>query len=257
MIASDGEAALDIIATQHFDAMVIDMNMPRLSGTEVVRFFRMMGGTVGKTPISVFSASVTQEARDESFAAGANAFIAKPIEVQKFLQTLDQLVTTYRPINTDEKTDDIETANEFQDQNDSSQSKLTRHWSPPSISATVLDKTKLDNLQSISQDPVFVNELIVEFITEGKRLIGNIGRSLRRADYNQAVAALHALRGSALSIGADALKKFCTYCEKLDESELDIYESDIHKQLDTCFQKLCEELNVYQCSQLGQRMHVT
>lgn len=257
VMASDGESALDIIATQHFDAMVIDMNMPRLSGTEVVRFCRMMGGTVGKTPIIVFSASVTQEARDESFAAGADAFIAKPIEVQKFLQTLDQLVTTYRPINTDEKTDDIETANEFQDQNGSLQNKLTRHWSPPSISATVLDKTKLDNLQSISQDPVFVNELIVEFITEGKRLIGNIGRSLRRADYNQAAAALHALRGSALSIGADALKQFCTYCEKLDESELDIYESDIHKQLDTCFQQLCEELNVYQSSQLGQRMHVT
>jgi len=54
VIASDGEAALDIIATQHFDAMVIDLNMPRLSGTEVVRFCRMMGGTVGKTQISVF-----------------------------------------------------------------------------------------------------------------------------------------------------------------------------------------------------------
>jgi two-component system sensor histidine kinase RpfC len=257
VMASDGEAALDIIATQHFDAMIIDMNMPRLSGTEVVRFCRMMGGAVGNTPIIVFSASVTQEARDESFAAGANAFVAKPIEVQKFLQTLDQLVTANRPINADKKINEINKNIQSLDQDGSSQSNLTRHWVPPSISATVLDKTKLDNLQSISQDPVFVNELIVEFITEGKRLIGNIGRSIRRADYNQAAAALHALRGSALSIGADALKQFCTYCEKLDDSELDIYESDIHKQLDTCFQQLCEELNVYQCSQLGQRMHVT
>ncbi|MFM7759420.1 MAG: ATP-binding protein, partial [Burkholderiaceae bacterium] len=99
VMASDGEAALDIIAAQHFDAMVIDMNMPRLSGTEVVRFCRMMGGAVSKTPIIVFSASVTPEARDESFAAGANAFIAKPIEVQKFLKTLDQLVTACRPMN--------------------------------------------------------------------------------------------------------------------------------------------------------------
>ena len=257
VMASDGEAALDIIATQHFDAMIIDMNMPRLSGTEVVRFCRMMGGAVGNTPIIVFSASVTQEARDESFAAGANAFVAKPIEVQKFLQTLDQLVTANRPINADKKINEINKNIQSLDQDGSSQSNLTRHWVPPSISATVLDKTKLDNLQSISQDPVFINDLIVEFITEGKRLIGNTCRSLRRADYNQTAATLHALRGSALSIGAEALKQFCTYCEKLDENELNIYESDIRKQLDAYFQQLCEELIRYQRSQLGQRIHVT
>lgn len=91
-LAQDGEEGLDIIATQKFDVMVIDMNMPKISGLEVVRFCRLMGGSVAKTPIIIFSASVTQEARDESFSADADAFISKPIEVPQFLNILNRLV---------------------------------------------------------------------------------------------------------------------------------------------------------------------
>ncbi len=234
VLAKDGEEALDIITVQSFDAMVIDMNMPKLSGAEVIRFCKMMGGTPASTPIIVFSASVTQEAREESFAAGADAFISKPIEVPQFLQTLDKLVCSNRGTSQLQQDGDPLIADPA-----------------PLVHEVVLDTDKLDNLASMSQDPTFLNELIVDFIEEGRRLIGNVSRSLARSDYVQVGSAMHALRGSALSIGATSLKKLCTYIEKLPDEVLDMRKDEIQEQLESCFDQLCRELERYQRQRLG------
>lgn len=237
-LAQDGEEGLDIIATQTFDAMVIDMNMPKVSGLDVVRFCRMMGGVVAKTPIIIFSASVTQEARDESFAAGADAYISKPIEVSQFLKTLDRLVQTNRPAPISKQHEHAADA-----------------YKGLEINTSILDAAKLNNLESMSQDPAFVDELIAEFISEGRRLIGNFNRSLVRSDYAQVASAMHALRGSALSIGATSLKQLCAHIEKLADEALQENHVEIKNQLSECFQQLCEALEVYRHNRDRRRIH--
>lgn len=237
-LAQDGEEGLDILSTQTFDAMVIDMNMPKVSGLDVVRFCRMMGGAVAKTPIIIFSASVTQEARDESFAAGADAYISKPIEVSKFLKTLNRLVQDNRPAPISKQ-----------------QEHATGAHKGSEINTSVLDAAKLNNLESMSQDPAFIDELIAEFISEGRRLIGNFNRSLVRSDYAQVASAMHALRGSALSIGATSLKQLCAHIEKLADEALQENQVEIKNQLSECFQQLCEALEVYQNNRDRRRMY--
>lgn len=238
-LAKDGEEALDIVITQQFDAMVIDMNMPKLSGIEVVRFCRMMGGAAAKTPIIIFSASVTQEARDESIAAGADAFISKPIEVSQFLQTLDTLTNT-NPQNPESKSED----------------ELQLFSAIEPINSAVLDTEKLNNLESMSDDPDFVDELIADFINEGRRLIGSVTRSLGRSDYAQVASAMHALRGSALSIGAGTLKQLCTHIEKLSDEALCSGQTEIQRQLDMCFRQLCQALDGYQRNRDSKRLRI-
>jgi two-component system sensor histidine kinase RpfC len=237
-LAKDGEEGLDIITTQQFDAMVIDMNMPKISGLEVVRFCRMMGGVLAKTPIIIFSASVTQEAQDESFAAGADAYISKPIEVSQFLNTLNRLVQAKRPTLSSK-------------QNEHS----AESYAGQEINISILDTVKLNNLESMSQDPAFVDELIAEFIGEGRRLIGNFDRSLTRADYVQVSSAIHALRGSALSIGASSLKQLCGWIEKLSDEALKEKQVEIKSQLNDCFQQLCQALEIYQRNRSGRRLY--
>jgi two-component system sensor histidine kinase RpfC len=238
-LAQDGEEGIDIIATQQFDAMVIDMNMPKVSGLDVVRFCRMMGGALARTPVIIFSASVTQEARDESFAAGADAYISKPIEVAQFLDTLDRLVQANRPA-----------LSSMQNEH------LTGIHTGQEINTSILDTVKLNNLESMSQDPAFVDELITEFISEGKRLIGNFDRSLSRSDYAQVSSAMHALRGSALSIGATSLKQLCAYIEKLSDDTLQEKQFEVKNQLTDCFQQLCQALETYRRNRGSRRLHL-
>jgi two-component system sensor histidine kinase RpfC len=237
-LAQDGEEGLDIITTQKFDAMVIDMNMPKVSGLEVVRFCRMMGGVLAKTPIIIFSASVTQEARDESFAAGADAYISKPIEISQFLDTINRLVQSNRAILSSKQNEyPIDT------------------YARQEINASILDTAKLNNLELMSQDPTFVDELIIEFISEGRRLIGNFDRSLLRSDYAQVSSAIHALRGSALSIGATSLKQLCGCIEKLSDEALKERQVEIKRQLNDCFQQLCQALEIYQRNRDGRKSY--
>lgn len=226
-LTPDGDEALELISTQEFDAIVLDLNMPKVAGTEVARFCRVIGGKVSLTPIIMFSASVTQEAREESFAAGADAFLPKPIDIANFLEVLDGLVYGKR----------------------SSAASGSHAQEPVPIRGRqpepVLEMEKLSNLETVSPDPDFLDELIVEFINEGYRLISQIGRGLLAGDSVRVAAALHALRGSALSIGATSLKMICARIEKLPSGEMQTKRAEIRKELESSFSLLCNALEDY------------
>jgi HPt (histidine-containing phosphotransfer) domain-containing protein len=76
-----------------------------------------------------------------------------------------------------------------------------------------------------------------------------------RADYAQVSSAMHALRGSALSIGANSLKQLCAHIEKLSDEVLQEKQVDIKCQLTECFQQLCQALEIYQRNRNSRRLY--
>ena len=90
-LVGDGERALDALQAGHYDIALIDRNMPRLGGLETVQAIRLTTGARGRLPVVVLSADVTQEGRQECLEAGADAFLAKPIEAARLLEELQQL----------------------------------------------------------------------------------------------------------------------------------------------------------------------
>ncbi|HEY6966690.1 MAG TPA: ATP-binding protein, partial [Burkholderiales bacterium] len=90
-LVSDGERALDALESSHFDAALIDRNMPRLSGIETVQAIRLTAGARPRLPIAILSADATPEAKLECLEAGADAFLAKPIEAARLLEELQAL----------------------------------------------------------------------------------------------------------------------------------------------------------------------
>jgi two-component system sensor histidine kinase RpfC len=243
-LAQDGDEAMDLISEQDFDAMVLDLNMPKVTGIEVARFCKAIGGRTAAMPIIMFSASVTQEAREESFAAGAQAFLPKPIDVTNFLETLDRLVADKRTSS-------------------SSGGILPLSSSPPSFfhhgHEPVLELDKLSQLEEVTADAGFLDGLLVEFINEGHRLLRLIDEGLDLRDGERIANALHALRGSALSVGATSLKIRCARIEKLPPNEMYVRRYEISKELKQCFSLLCKELDLYRDSRMrrfsGAKLH--
>lgn len=78
-IAVDGIEALNRLEHNVFDAALIDIEMPRLSGIEVMRALRASGGRHARIPIMAVTAYVLRANREAIYAAGADSIFAKPL----------------------------------------------------------------------------------------------------------------------------------------------------------------------------------
>ncbi len=232
VLAKDGEEALDLIGKHPVDAIILDMNMPGVHGTEVARLCRLMGGHAALTPIMMFSANVTPEARDECLRAGANVFMPKPIQVNSFLKTLDELAAMRRSA--------MPVAGSISLVAPKTYTGLVRPGEP------VLDLDVLRGIETVSRDSAFVDELIAEYVTESRRLLSVLAQGIELEADHAIKEALHALRGSALSIGATSMKLICKRIERQVPSGLKGQKEDILRELNLAFMKLCKELEAYQ-----------
>jgi signal transduction histidine kinase/ActR/RegA family two-component response regulator len=86
--AENGELALDIARRQTFDLIVMDVNMPVMDGLTATRRIREEPGPNRETPIVVLSASARHEDHEAGLAAGADAYLNKPIDFQALAQLM-------------------------------------------------------------------------------------------------------------------------------------------------------------------------
>ena len=77
--AENGLLAVEAAATQRFDLIIMDVNMPVMDGLTATRLIRE-GGVNADTPIVVLSASARTEDHQAGLAAGADAYLNKPID---------------------------------------------------------------------------------------------------------------------------------------------------------------------------------
>jgi CHASE2 domain-containing sensor protein/nitrogen-specific signal transduction histidine kinase/DNA-binding NarL/FixJ family response regulator len=89
--ADDGEAALAIAQTEHPDLIISDLNLPKLDGASLVQILRQQPEFVD-CPMLMISASVFEADQVRSLAAGANAFLSKPIHFEQLLTHLSTLL---------------------------------------------------------------------------------------------------------------------------------------------------------------------
>jgi CheY-like chemotaxis protein len=78
-VAQDGAEALDMALETHFDVLLIDIEMPRMNGIELMRRLRASDGPVAALPLIALTAYVMREHVAAIDAAGADGVIAKPI----------------------------------------------------------------------------------------------------------------------------------------------------------------------------------
>lgn len=81
----DPEVALARLAREPFDAVVTDLEMPRVHGVEVVRAAR---AAQPRATVLVVTASVNSAASVEALAAGANRVLGKPLDYELLAEEL-------------------------------------------------------------------------------------------------------------------------------------------------------------------------
>lgn len=89
--AGDGVEALEKLSSAPVDVMLCDINMPQMSGTEVVKKVRELPACAD-TKIIMVSTESSQDLIDSLLADGANGYITKPFTPEKFQEKLSPLI---------------------------------------------------------------------------------------------------------------------------------------------------------------------
>jgi two-component system chemotaxis response regulator CheY len=89
--AEDGVDALRKLATNRYDLIMSDINMPIMDGLKLVKRIRS-DANHSSTPIIIITTEGSTEDRQRAMALGANAYITKPIQAPQVIQKVKELL---------------------------------------------------------------------------------------------------------------------------------------------------------------------
>jgi len=217
-IVDNGEEVLDAFEGNEYDLLILDMHMPVMGGIEATKLIRMMYPDKKHIPVMALTANATIEALRECEEAGLDAYLAKPIEPQKLLETISSLVSEPGLKNSKPK------------ERDAGKTEL-----PADIrESSVLDEHALDEMSRMSQSQDFIKDLIDGYIEDNTSLTVKMKQELSAGHLQSLSDLAHSMDGSSRSIGARRLAsisaKLCKnarrrHCSEILSSDLDQLES--------------------------------
>ncbi len=168
--ASDGRQALEILATEDFDLVLMDCQMPELDGYQVAREIRQREVQAGRPrlPIVAMTAHALQGDRQRCIDAGMDDYMAKPISAG----VLDRV--------------------------------LTRWLAVPSRGGAELSRDRVEELRSLFPGSEF-GRMLRDVAAEIEADLEQIGAAVDGDDLATVAAAAHRLKGSARLVGAALL----------------------------------------------------
>ena len=87
--AADGERADYLVSTEHYDAVVLDLGLPKVDGLTLLRQWRDAGNAV---PVLVLTARGSWHEKVQGIDSGADDYVAKPFRMEELLARLRGLI---------------------------------------------------------------------------------------------------------------------------------------------------------------------
>jgi CheY-like chemotaxis protein/anti-sigma regulatory factor (Ser/Thr protein kinase) len=97
VVVENGQEALDAVREQHYDLILMDMQMPVMNGFEATRRIRELDD-YKETPIVALTAFAMKGDREKCLDAGATDYIPKPIDSQEFIQKVKYYTENKVPV---------------------------------------------------------------------------------------------------------------------------------------------------------------
>jgi two-component system sensor histidine kinase RpfC len=176
-----GEEVLDLLASADYDAVVVDLHMPGISGLDLLQQLRVMEAGGGRrTPVIVLSADVTPESIQACERAGAKAFLAKPVSTVRLLDTLADIAAPGAGAGSSGEAPLV---------------PITHHRD------NVFDSTVLDELAALGLGGTFQRDFITQCLRDAEGCVGGLVAAGANADWGQVREHAHALKGVAGNLG--------------------------------------------------------
>lgn len=93
--AVSAEAALELVETTSFGLVLVDICLPGLDGLALTRRLRAIPADRAMVIVAV-TANATKKDVDAAFAAGCDGFVMKPVDTQRLVPRIDELLALAR-----------------------------------------------------------------------------------------------------------------------------------------------------------------
>ena len=199
-VVNNGELALDKLRDADYDLMILDGNMPIMGGMEVIQIYQALNIGKPQIPTIVLSADATVETIESFREVGISAYLTKPIQIDLLIQTIEDVVSQ----STFKTAEVIDYTNaKLNSQND----------------ALLLDVSRLNSLQQLDANSLFIENLIIDFIADTEQRMVSLNAYVKIQDFVNIKACGHTIAGSASNVGASELAKLCENLSNIKPSD--------------------------------------
>jgi len=175
-VANNGQDALDCLAAERYDLVLMDVQMPVMDGfetTAAIRERERPGGT--RLPIVAMTAYAMKGDRDRCLAAGMDAYISKPVRARELYDIIDRVMAVEQRVT----------------------EAPVAVTDPVSL---VWDEKRA--LHAVGDDRVLLGELAQIFLEECPRLVAEVGEAVQAGNAARLRNAAHGLKGAVDNFGA-------------------------------------------------------
>jgi len=202
-IVGDAQAALDALASENYDVVLMDCEMPSMDGYQATQEIRRREGNRRHTTIIAMTAHATEEQRERCMAAGMDGFLSKPVRLGTLSATLESWTGKSAG----------GTIGEFL-----TPPSAAPVWAQSAIEsanlAQDLDPATLDELRQLSKitGSNVLQQLVEAFLAELPQRVAALESALEANDLKALGRAAHAMR-SAAGMGATHYASLCAAVE--------------------------------------------
>ena len=189
-VANHGLEALELVRTQSFDAVLMDLHMPVMDGFEATRRIRALPG--GATlPIIAMTAAAMSHDREASAAAGMDDHIAKPVDPRELANTLIRWVKPEkRQVMPNREADNAAATSE----------------EIAALEQALPDVSVREGLARMSGNAALYRRLLHSFAQRHQDIAQRLTTFQQAADLDSLFLTVHNLKGEAGNLGFDVVK---------------------------------------------------
>jgi PAS domain S-box-containing protein len=215
-IASNGKIAIQKLAKQTFDVILMDLQMPEMNGFEATKYIRNILKL--NVPIIALTADVTTVDLEKCKAVGMNDFIAKPVDENILYAKIIEIIKNVNKIEEIMKKEEL------------------------IVQASCINLSYL--LEKTKSNPKLMAEMIKVYLEQTPLLIAAMKKGYEKNDWALVKSAAHKMIPSFSIVGID--NSFEEMARKIQEfseqQELSDKISDMVTQLENVCLQACKEL---------------